>query len=185
MKKIKLIALALAVCTLGMALASCAASGSIEGFAKKMGKKQSYSAKISITDEYGERETFEFQYDGNIQYDVENEYYRVEYDEGVYGLYEKTKDKKWVRTVYEDDVVDLGDAEDLWDPDNYEKVKGEKNTYKQKKNVIFDNFDDVEMTIDKDSCTIAGTITLDGETYGFKMIISDIGEIELELPELD
>ena len=91
MRKIKLVALVLVVCVLGMALASCASSSSIEGFAKRINKKQSYAAKISITDGDGERETAEFHYDGNIQYDPENECYTVTYDEGVYGLYEKTK----------------------------------------------------------------------------------------------
>ena len=62
-------------------------------------------------------------------------------------------------------------------------TKDKENTYKQKKDVTFDNFEDVTITIEEDSCTIEMMSTDEG--YGVKLVISKIGEIELTLPTVE
>ena len=76
-------------------------------------------------------------------------------------------------------------ADTVVDPDNYEKEKGEENIYKQKSDVEFDDYEDAKITIEEDSCTIEMKAISDGLTFGVKIVISKIGEIELKLPEVD
>ena len=70
--------------------------------------------------------------------------------------------------------------EDFFDPDNYEWVRGEKFTFQQKDDVTFEDYEDVVLTIEDNSCTIE-MVTLEGG-YNVKIVISDIGEVDLTLP---
>ena len=94
------------------------------------------------------------------------------------GTWSKTKDTK----KNDSGVTGNNTMDELFNPDNYEKVKDKENTYKQKKDVTFDDFEDVIITIEEDSCTIEMTSTDEG--YGVKLVISKIGEIDLTLPSV-
>ncbi len=130
--------------------------------------------------------------DGNIQYISAALFDTEEYTETVGNVkysYTKNDDGTWSKTQDTEEVDDTGTTVDdetleiLFNPDNYEKVDGEKNTYKQKKGISFDDFEDVVMTIEEDSCTME---MVDIETgYDVKIVISKIGEIKLTLPTVE
>ena len=135
--------------------------------------------------------TMTTKYDGNIQYTPAVMFSEEEYIEKVGNVeykYTKNDSGKWIKTqnsTENDSSGVIGDKtlEKLFNPDNYEKVKDKENTFKQKKGVSFDKFEDVVMTIEDKSCTIEMVSTDDG--YGVKVIISKIGEIELTLPAVE
>ena len=131
--------------------------------------------------------------DGNIQYTPAVMFNEEEYTETIGDVeYKYTKDDsgKWTKTKLEDAEDDSssiygdGSLNKLFDPSNYEKVKGEENTYKQKEDVDFEDYENVKITIGDDSCTIEMSSISDGMTFGVKIVISKIGEIELTLPKV-
>ena len=73
--------------------------------------------------------------------------------------------------------------EQLFNPENYDKVKDKDQTYKQKEDVSFDEYKDIVMTIEENSCTIE-MVSID-EGYSMKIVISKIGEIKLTLPTVN
>jgi len=73
----------------------------------------------------------------------------------------------------------------LLDHKKYDKVTGEKNTYRQKKDVIFDDYDDVVVFVGKNSCVIEMNIILKGTRCRAKIIFSNIDEIKLTLPTVE
>ena len=126
--------------------------------------------------------------DGNITYTpailFEGEKYTETVGEDVY-VYTKNDDNVWVKEKQDDstDNDELTDTfEELFDPKNFEKVKGEKNTYKQKDDVTFDNFEDVIITVGEDELTIEMTMKEDGMSLPVSIVISKIGKINLTLP---
>lgn len=77
--------------------------------------------------------------------------------------------------------TDSKTLETLFNSANYEKV--DEKTYKQKSDVSFDDFKNVVMTLEGDSCTIEMVSIEDG--YGVKFVISEVGKIELTLPTVE
>lgn len=81
------------------------------------------------------------------------------------------------------DYVIMADEDELFNPDNYEQVKGEKNVYEQKKGVNFEEYSDVVMTLEDGKCIIE-CVSNDGG-YDCEIVFSKVGEIELTLPDVD
>ena len=158
-----------------------------------MEKADSYQMSVTMSDVplFGTF-TMTTKVDGNIQYTPAVMFDEEEYIETVGDVkYKYTKDDsgKWTKEKEDspDDSSIYGDEfmEKLFNPDNYEKEKGEENIYKQKSDVEFDDYEDAKITIEEDSCTIEMKAISDGLTFGVKIVISKIGEIELKLPEVD
>ena len=177
-----------------MMVTSCSSKHPIEEFKEKMEKADSYQMSITMSDVplFGTF-TMTTEVDGNIQYTPAVMFNEEEYTETVGDVkYKYTKDDsgKWTKTKVEDTDDDssslYGDdsLNKLFNPDNYEKVKGEENTYKQKDDVDFEDYENVKITIEDDSCTIEMSAISDGMTFGVKIVISKIGEIELTLPKV-
>ena len=177
-----------------MMVTSCSSKHPIEEFKEKMEKADSYQMSITMSDvPFLGTFTITTKVDGNIQYTPAVMFNEEEYIETVGDVeYKYTKDDsgKWTKTKVEDTDDDsssiYGDdsLNKLFNPDNYEKVKGEENTYKQKDDVDFEDYENVKITIEDDSCTIEMSAISEGMTFGVKIVISKIGEIELTLPEV-
>lgn len=174
--------LALMLLSMVLIVTSCGAKHPIEKFKNKVSDAGSFEARITVSDIplFGTI-TMKTKVDGNIQYIYESAFTDEGYIEivgnAIY-MYTRNDNGTWSKTKTRDTYNSIW--EELFDPDDYEKVKGKKSTYKQKKDVTFDNFEDVVMTIDEDSCTIE-MVSKDGG-YDVKYVISKIGEIELTLP---
>lgn len=170
---------------------SCSSKHPMETFREKMEQADSYEMTVTMSDVplFGTM-TITTQVDGNIQYTPAVLFNAEEYTETVDSTvytYTKNEDGTWTKTesAAEEDSSEITSDESMkkfFDPNNYEAVKGEENTYKQKKDVVFDDFSDVTMFIGENTCTIEMTATSEGMTYGTKLVISKIGEIELTLP---
>lgn len=195
MKKILTLSIVITMCMcLITAFTSCSFEHPIDGFKEKMEKADSYQMSVTMSDIplFGTF-TMTTKVDGNIQYTPAVMFNEEEYIETVGDVkYKYTKDDagKWTKakedsTDDDSSVYDDESMKKLFNPDNYEKVKGEENTYKQKSDVEFDDCEDVKITIEEDSCTIEMKAISDGMTFGVKIVISKIGEIELKLPEID
>ena len=130
--------------------------------------------------------------DGNISYTagtiISDESYTETINDQKYE-YKKNDDGKWEKTLVEkneDDHEDSGNdfAKLIENPENFEAVEGKENTYKQKSGVVFEGFDNVIVTIEKDSCTIEMMMITEDLTCRCLVVISHIGAIELTLPEV-
>lgn len=165
---------------------SCGTKHPIEKFKNKMSDAGSYEMSVTMSDiPLLGTITMKTEVYGNIQYNPEGIFNEEEYIEIVGDAkykYTKNEDGTWSKTRDIDEADDF-DLEELFNSDNYEKAKDKESTYKQKKDVIFDDFEDVVMTIDEDVCTIEMVSKDDG--YGVKLIISKIGKIELTLPTIE
>lgn len=172
------------------AFTSCSSKHPIDEFKGKMEKADSYQMSVTMSDiPFFGTFTMTTKVDGNIQYTPAVMFDEEKYIETVGDVkYKYTKDYsgKWTKEKEDspDDSV-IESMEELFNPDNYEKEKGEENIYKQKSDVEFDDYEDVKITIEDDSCTIEMKGISDGLTIGVKIVISKIGEIELKLPEVD
>lgn len=131
------------------------------------------------------------QIDGNIQYNSgtffsDEEY--IEIYETVQYKYTKGVNGKWSKSIYtdfnDDKLIDDEMMEQLFNPQNYEKVRGEKYTYKQKADVNFDNCKDVTITITQEQCSIEMQTTSQGMVVDLELVISKLGEVELTLPNV-
>ena len=171
---------------------SCLFSNRMERFLRKLEKEE--SAKLNMTiyieiPDYGEyKETVVMKVDGNVEYyeDSTGEVYYVETVDQTEYTYTKDESGKWIKTaapVEEDSSTD-SDIWELFNYDNYEKVRGEKNTYRQKENCEIMGYDDLEHYIDKDTCVIRGEMIIEGISCDFKLVISQVGEVELTLPKV-
>lgn len=174
-----------------LACASC--SNKVERFIEKIEEEESCKINMTISMEvpgYDEpyKITMLMKLDGNLEYyedSLGDCYYTETIDQTEY-TYTKDENGKWIKTEapVEDDSSTDSDYDELWNLDNYEKVKGEKNTYRQKENCEINGFDDLELYVDKDTCTIKGEMIVEGVSCDFKMVISQVGEVELTLPKV-
>lgn len=193
MKRMTSLLLALMLCISMMVIVtSCGTKHPIEEFKNKMDSADSYQVSLTMSGvPFFGTITVITKVDGNIQYssvamsDME-EY--IETVENVKYKYTKNDDGTWSKTQDTEEMSDSSVTDDetleiFFNPDNYEKVDGEKNTYKQKKGISFDDFEDVVMTIEEDSCTMEMVSIEEG--YDVKIVISKIGEIELTLPTVE
>ena len=188
--------LILSLCLSMLVLATaCSAKHPIEAFKQKLDKADSCQMSITMTNvPFWGSITMTTKIDGNIQYTpsvvlvCDEEYIETVGD--VQYKYTKDDSGKWSKTKVENTDDDLssiyGDKmmDQLFDPDNYEKVKGEENAYQQKTDVVFEDCENVKITISDASCTLEMSVTAEGMTFDVKIVISKIGEIKLTLPKV-
>ena len=188
----KTVSFAMALCLLVSIMlisTSCAFQNPVDSFVKKIAKKESY--QLAMTMSISDLSVTEIiKIDGDIAYTSANETlgtpetYTEEIDDEIYE-YKKDSAGKWRKTKKEDVEEDWTEEFlELLDGDNYEKVKGEKNKYRQKESVTFKKFDEVRVTVEKDAMIIKCEMTLQGETWDLKLVFSKVGEIDLTLPEV-
>jgi hypothetical protein len=140
--------------------------------------------------------SFEQSVDGNVKYSpasfLSAEKYEETLDDGKY-VYTKNSSGEWTKKKSDgeggtiDNITNelFGDIDELTNPKNYKKVKGEKNKYEQKDGVIFDSCSNVVITIEEDKVTVVMTIDFSDMELPATVIISEIGEVELTLPKTE
>ena len=198
-KAIVLTVIIAAITLIAIMIFSMFAKHPIEIIAYKIAKANNYqmSAVISDVPLLGSM-TIQRKIDGNIEYTPSTLFGDEEYIEIVGDVkysYTKNDDGNWIKAeiTETENSSDNGTSDstssesilELLNSKNYEKVKGEKNTYKQKRDVVFDNFEDVVIYIGDNSLTIEMTMTLEKISCEAKVVFSKIGEIELTLPEVE
>ena len=164
----------------------------IEKFAYKLMTKKNFEMQVSL---YGiplfGSIAFVVEMDGNVThipdlYFVEECYVEKVGDETF--NYTKDESGKWVKTKNDDDSVsDLLDEDalkELIDHNNYELVEGTTNVYRQKESVQFENFKNVTITLEKDSCTIEMISYMEGMALETQIVISKIGQVDITLPKV-
>ena len=163
----------------------------IDRFADKLVKSESFhmemvmSADIGITDVTA---NFDVKVDGNLAYVSINIPGYMDYDmyfetKGTITYQYVKENGTWIKSIYEDESVPLETSNEvlaILDPDNYDEVKGEKNTYRQKRNVVFDSFEDVLIIIDGDEMIIEATME---EIPNCHITFSDVGSTNVSLPK--
>ena len=194
MKRLISLTLTITIClTLLMTITSCSFNHPIEEFKEKMDKADSCQismtmSNVPILGTY----TITMKADGNITYTsatmVSEEMYTETVDDITY-QYTKNSYGKWTKTKQQTtentSAIDEDAILDLFNYKNYEKVKNEENTYKQKSNVVIDGFENVKIALDDDSCIINATTISEGISYDIKIVISKINQIELTLPTIE
>lgn len=131
-------------------------------------------------------------FDGNIQYTPATLFTDEKYVEKVGDTkytYTKNNDGVWIKTAKADedessDITESEEIKELLNLDNYEKIDGEKNAYKLKDGVVFEEFKDVIFHLGDDSCTIDLTLSLAGLKCKGRIIISNVGKVDLTLPKV-
>ena len=104
--------------------------------------------------------------------------------------YTYTKDKSGNWTKAESDntstteFLDEKNLKELINPDNYELVEGSENVYRQKADVQFEKFKNVTITLADDSCTVDAITYYNDWALETKIIISNIGKMDVTLPRV-
>lgn len=184
---------ALLLCLSTLFLLSSCGKHPIDAFLEKI--KQENSAQITLTlynvPNAGDSYTLVKKIDHTITYTTAGLENPEEYVETVGNKeyhYTKGSNNRWMMTEHfvkeSDDSYSIEAMLKLFDSKNYEAVGGKRNTYRQKKGVVFDSFDDIVMTVGDDFLVIEGDVLSEGLHYRCKIIISDIGKISLTLPTL-
>lgn len=192
MKKIIRVMLLLFVSAL---LVSCGKKHPIDKFKEEMNNADNFQMTVAMSDiPLLGSITITTKVDGNIEYvgpilGVEEQYLEKT-DDGIY-LYNKDEDGKWYKEKTELDIDEITnsfseeDLLELLDSSNYEKVEGEENAFKQKKDIVFDTYDEVTIYIGENVYILEMNATLEGITIKTKITISKIGEIKLTLPTIE
>ena len=127
--------------------------------------------------------------DGNLQHIPETSFFSETYIETVgekQYSYTKNDFGKWEKSegaqISFSNLQDEDILAELMDADNYEPVENEKNVYRQKADVTFEYFQDVTITVEKDSCTVKMITLAEGMKLETHVVISKIGEVNVRLP---
>ncbi len=167
----------------------------IERFALKIARKQNFQMDITLSGIpiFG-AVALTCEVDGNIQHIPQGTFISESYIETVGDkryTYSKDDSGRWTKTEKDISENDLfGNLQDnemlkkLITPENYEKVEGEKNVYRQKEGVEFESFKDVTITIEKNTCTIQMILYTDGMALDTVIVISNIGKMDVTLPKV-
>ncbi len=163
----------------------------IEEFKEHMDEADNFQMTMTIYDiEYYDKITITMKVDGNITYTPESilgpAEYEETFDDKTY-TYTEDGNGNWIKTesFEEDDgTTDFLDEDEIFNPDNYEKVKKQKKTYRQKEDVYFDSLSDVVIKIEDDSYTIDCDITIQGLSYEVRFVFSHFDKINLTLPNV-
>lgn len=139
--------------------------------------------------------------DGDISYTpaiyssgnkIADEKYKKTEGKDVY-IYSRGSDGEWTRRLktdiessIEEEIANelLSDIEVILKLKNFEKVKGEKHTYRQKDNVRFDRFSSVVIVIGDGEIKVSFFAEILGLHFPATLVLSHIGEIDLALPDL-
>ena len=133
-----------------------------------------------------------YEMDGNIIHMPDMSFIDECYIETVDDIqYTYTKDDsgKWVKEKGENgsfsDLLKNETLQQLVNPDNYELVEGTKNVYRQKADVEIPDCKNVTVTLDRNSCKIKMITFSDGMALETQIVISKIGKIRLEVPQVE
>ena len=193
-KKIIIAAVAGVLClaiALSIVLVSIA-KNPLERFALKVLQKQNFQMDVVLSGIplFGSV-ALTYEVDGNIQHIPDGSFVSESYTQTVGDKqyqYSKDENGKWVKTESEGDILSTLQDSDMFEQlvnfENYELVEGEKNVYRQKADVTFEDFKDVTITIEKDSCTITMIVYTSGMALDTIIVISNIGKINLKLPDV-
>jgi hypothetical protein len=134
---------------------------------------------------------FTYEADGNIQHVSQSLLMKEAYFEKVGDTrykYSKNATQKWVKEESDKDLfTDITGSDvfkDIINPDNYEPVKGEKNVYRQKDDVVFDFCKNVMIYLKDDSCTITMIAYSEDMALETVIVISEIGKVNITLPSV-
>ena len=194
MKKTRLLWLSLLIClSMLIGMTACSFKHPIEEFREKMEEEESCQMSVTMDVPLLGKVTIKTQLDGNIQYTPETMFSEEEYIETVGDKeykYTKNENGTWTKTLNEDkddstDVTEDEEWEELLNPKNYKRVWGFKKVYEQKKDVSFENFDDVVITFEDDTVIIEMEMAMEGMSYDVKIEFSKIGEVDLTLPKVN
>lgn len=187
-------AIAAAVVILTVTLILIFAKHPIAKFFGKMEKENNYSMTITMSDIplFGTI-SMQIKMDGNVTYTPAVLFGEETYTERVGNdVYTYTKDANgnWMKVKQENtagsDSTANQFAEDfveLLNPKNYKKDG--KNKYVQKDDVDFESYDNVVITFENDSCIIEMDVISGGMILRTKIVISDVGDVELTLPKVE
>ena len=185
-----------AITILTLVLVLVFASTPIGRILTKLQKDNSYHMSVTVSNVFilG-TVTFEQYVDEDVKYTpaflLSAEKYEQTVGDDLY-VYTKNDFGNWVRTKSEgsDGLVEsmgediFGDFDDLLNPKNYEMVDGDDSKYKQKDNVEFDGCKNVLITIGENDVTVTMLMFFSGLELPTTIVISQIGEVELTLPEV-
>ena len=189
---------AVAALVLGLVLV-CAFMHPLDKLKLRMATADSYQIDIVIYDvPLIGTQTMIAKVDGDVKYTNGILFGAEAYTETVKGTdykYSKNASGAWERAVAEessssDELIDFDTLLRMFDPDNYDKVDGEKNKYAQKADVeIAEDIKDVVITIEDDYFTIdaVGVKSI----LGFKLSLNmqakvyNINKTEITLPDIE
>ena len=205
MKKIISFVLVLTMCVaLALSLASCDLVHPIQRFLLNMQNEKSYkiTAAVDAVPGFGSFGSLEIvtSVDGNVQHvdaGLLGEAYIEEVDGVRYGYY-KNLLGGWNKQQLDVEEIEI-ELQDVFGPDlifaifnpeNYDEVEGEENTYKQKADVEFTvyegvNVENVVITVNDDICTVSLTVSIDGYGVEAELVVSDVGSTSVELPSVN
>ena len=188
-KNLKAFASLMVIFSLLLCATSCSFGDPFKKFSKKIEKEENFKMTMSMTIEDVGKITQTSYVDGNIMYYPENtalmtEEYYVESMADSVVEYRKNINNKWEKTIKENDDAFNLETNDIFNVKNYKRDSEDKNIYTQKKDVIFDNFEDVVITFYDESVVIEGNMTMEMVKYEVKIVISEIGEQQLTLPSV-
>ena len=168
----------------------------LEKFVSKITRKQNFQMDIVLSGIplFGSV-ALTCEVDGDVMHIPQATFVSEQYIESVDNKrYTYTKDDagKWTRTESDDGADSLLSGlqdnetfQKLMNLDNYEEVEGEKNVYRQKEGVELENFKNIQITIEKDTCTIQAILYTDGMALDTIIVISKIGEMDVTLPRVN
>lgn len=190
-QKIVIAAVAALLCIATVLLIVISASQHpLEKFAAKMIKKQSFQMDVVLSGiPFFGTVSLTYEMDGNIQHIPAGSFVSESYMETVGDKqYKYTKDEtgKWIKAESEENLLSSIQSNEtlkqLLNVDNYEKVEGKKNVYRQKADVVFENCKDVTITLEDKSCIIEMIALSDGMALETLIVISNVGKVNLTLP---
>lgn len=182
-----LISFAMMICSL-FSVTSCSTKDPFEDFNKRMKENKNYKMIFSLKSDNVGKITQTVYVDKNIMYYPKNttlmteERYVENTDDHVIEYKKSMWTNKWEKSITKQNSVWNLETNDIFNPDNFEKDRKAATVYKQKKNVIFNNFEDVTVTFQENTVVFEGVITIERVNYNMKIVISEIGEQSLTLP---
>lgn len=162
------------------------ADRTLEEYYINMLKEKSYRIDmISPDPATGKDTTLIIQYDHGLTY-IKAPYSGTKINEGYmykHNMYQKVNGKWEISTSHDyygvADMIDYTSIDKLFSTKLYDRVDGDKVTYRAKESEIF-GFRNVVCTIDSGVCTFE-IDAMDGSVRG-QIVISKVGEVELAMP---
>jgi len=161
----------------------------IDCFGEKMAREESYKLTVSFLSDKLEPITMVAYQQGDTTYYPANATlgYEAHYSKNIGGYwveYTRSSHGKWIKDICEsEDIFDF-EKNDIFNQKSYKKIAGKKNMYRQKKNVIFDHFENVRISFVESNCLIECKIMPNTVAIDAEIVISKVGEISFDLPEV-
>lgn len=166
----------------------------LEKFALKIMRKQNFQMDVVLSGiPFFGSVALTCEVDGNVMHIPAATFISEQYTETVGDkryTYTKDDNEKWTKAEADGNSIfaNLQDNElvkELINLDNYEAVEGKKNVYRQKESVELENFKNVTITLEKNTCTIQTILYTEGMALDAVIVISNIGKMDVTLPRVD